>query len=205
MGAIRLDDLDKRVLAQVSDLIDSGVEPRVLDVGCGVGGLSVAMAKSGAVVIAIDIVDYEEEVGERAAKAELLPPAVTLIQSDIRDFVVATAEQYDIVVLQRVLHYLPYKEAKEVLTQLRQKANHLYLSVSGVDTAIARHYSELANDIRERWGYLDEVGQNLFSITAPLCLYSETEIIKLLEDAGWTVAWSRVSDFGNVKVVATTK
>jgi SAM-dependent methyltransferase len=200
IASTRLDDLDKRVLADVCERIGRGEAVSVLDVGCGQGGLALALAAAGAAVTALDIDDYEE-----AIQASSIPhsDAINFIQVDIRDWLATNTERFDLVVLQRVLHYLPYEDVRTVLEKLHAVSGTLYLSVTGTSTVIANHYDALSLPLSERWVGLDTVGQELFSITAPLCLYTEDEIRTLLEETGWEIEWLRVSDFGNVKVVAS--
>lgn len=195
----RLDDLDKRVLAAVKEMVSVGVSPRVLDVGCGQGGLSLALAAAGATVVALDIDDYGDVIHAQSAPHS---DAIEFVQADIRDWVTTNTEQFDLVVLQRALHYLPYEDARIVLEKLHSVSDRLYLSVTGAETAIASHYEATTQSVTERWGKLDKVGQELFSISAPLCLYSEGEVRTLLAETGWQVEWLRVSDFGNIKVEA---
>jgi 2-polyprenyl-3-methyl-5-hydroxy-6-metoxy-1,4-benzoquinol methylase len=195
----RIDDLDKRVLAAVNDRIGRGEEVTVLDVGCGQGGLTVALAEAGATVTAIDIDDYEEVIRSRHSQLDL---SIQFVETDMREWITNNHAHLTIVVMQRVLHYLPYADACAVLAKLRGLTDTLYLAVTGATTAIADHYSVLALPLGERWGRLDAVGQELFSITAPLCLYSEAELRTLLCETGWEIEWLRVSDFGNIKVVA---
>jgi len=199
----RLDDLDKRVLSEVQKKVDQGV--RVLDVGCGKGGLAVALGQAGAIVTALDVDDYMAEVEANVAEAKLPPHSLTFIQNDIISFLAKSDAVFDIVILQRVLHYLPHTLAKQVLSTLCARTDKLYLAVTGTDTAIAKHYSALKNQIEDRWGELDTKGQELFFITAPLCLYNEKEIFELLTETGWQINWLRVSDFGNIKVVARSR
>ena len=202
VGSTRLDDLDKQVLAYVEERTKLGLTTKVLDVGCGAGGLAVELAKLGAVVTALDIDDYKEVITAKAEVLSLTADKVFFVQSDIVSFLDGSTERFDCVVLQRVLHYLPYDEAKKVLTKLATRADALYIAVTGTTTAIAQHYSVLESPIDQRFELLDRVGQELFSISAPVCLYGEPEIKHLLTKTGWDITWSRVSDFGNIKVVA---
>ncbi len=199
VASTRLDDLDKRVLAAVKEMVSAGVSPRVLNVGCGQGGLARALVQVGAAVTALDIDDYSDVIHEQSVSHS---DAINYIQADIRDWVATNTEQFDLVVLQRVLHYVPYEDARMVLEKLHSVSDTLYLSVTGTTTTIASHYEALTKPITERWGKLDAVGQELFSISAPLCLYSEGEVRTLLAETGWQVEWLRVSDFGNIKVEA---
>ncbi len=138
VASTRLDDLDKRVLAAVERMVSVGGVHRVVDVGCGQGGLAVALAAAGATVVALDIDDYKDVIHSRTADAP-----IDFIQADIRDWVVTNTERFDLGVLQRVLHYLPYKDAQIVLEKLRHVSDKLYLSVTGTTTAIASHYDAL--------------------------------------------------------------
>jgi SAM-dependent methyltransferase len=196
VAATRLDDLDKMLLSEIAIRRNRGEVVSVLDVGCGKGGLVAALALAGAAVTALDIDDYRDEyVGSKDGLVEWL-------QADVREWVQSTLQHYDIVVLQRMLHYLPYGDAALVLRCLGQMTNRLYLSVTGVTTAIASHYAAVHEPIKDRFATLDPLGQELFSITAPMCLYSYAELLQVLTETGWQVEWSRVSDFGNIKVVA---
>lgn len=205
IASTRLDDLDKRLLEDVRLQLLLGKSVSVLDGGCGQGGLSVALAKAGATVIALDRDDYLASIETKLKTEVALPGSVTFTQGDISTVDLSTIGRFDMVVLQRVLHYVPYETAKNILTNLGKYSDRLYLSLTGTNTEIARYYTQNEVTILDRWGYLDSVGQELFSITAPICLYQEVEILELLGEAGWMLEWTRVSDFGNIKVVARKK
>lgn len=201
VASTRLDDLDKRLLLDVKERITKGDKVRVLDIGCGQGGLAYPLSNTGAEVVALDIADYKSFFTDRAVETTT-SGSVKFIQADIANFPLENLGHFDIVVLQRVLHYLPYSEAKRILKTLRQQTSAMYLAVTGIGTAIARHYNVRTLSVQDRFGELDEKGKESFYITAPLCLYSEEEIKILLEETDWKKTWSRVSDFGNIKVEA---
>ena len=62
-------------------------------------------------------------------------------------------------------------------------------------------YTEVA--IEERFGVLSDLGQDMFSIQEPVCLYSQEEFVNLLQSAGWIVDECWVSAFGNIKAVCS--
>jgi len=201
----RLDDLDKHLLDDVRFKVSEGQALRVLDVGCGRGGLSMALVAAGASVVAVDIHDYQTEITENMTPSVALANVLQFVQGDIAKIEIGKLGHFDIVVMQRVLHYLPYQTAKVVLRSLREHCDVLYLAVTGVETAIGRHYDAASQPVTERFGVLDSVGQESFSISAPVCLYTDTELDELLRETGWKIEWSRVSDFGNIKVIAVQK
>jgi 16S rRNA A1518/A1519 N6-dimethyltransferase RsmA/KsgA/DIM1 with predicted DNA glycosylase/AP lyase activity len=193
VGAVRFDDVDRRVMARVQALVARGVRPTVLEVGCGSGRLAAALCAMGASVTAIDIAPPKET-------------EVPVIVADLATWLFArTDQQYHVVVMQRVLHYVPYSVAVTVLQHLSNLADELYLAVSGCDSAIAAYYPDVHKKPDERFCVLSVLGQQLFSMSAPLCLYQPAEVMSLLHDTGWQPTWSRVSAFGNVKVVATSR
>jgi len=201
VGAIRLDDLDKKVCQAVAKRRQQGVEVSVLDIGCGAGGLATALATLGANVTALDIDDYQSSFATNDIPTEL-KRRITFVQADIREYVATLRTPVTLVVMQRVLHYLRYEEAVLVFRTLASHVKgEFFLSVTGASTEIAHYYPYLERLLNERFGILSPPGQEKFSMTAPVCLYTETEVIALLQETGWQVVSHRVSDFGNIKVV----
>ncbi len=204
VGALRIDDWDKLLLSEVAHTVSTGTIVSVLEIGCGAGAQAVRLAEAGAVVDAIDIADYKKDVFRRAQSSGV-SDRVTFTQADMRLFLEekVSSSLYTFASIQRVFHYVPYDDAKKFLERLRlctQQA--LYLSVTGTTTAIAKYYVQKNEPLLLRWGMLDKEGQQVFSIHEPLCLYSEAEILELLTETGWEVIRHRVSDFGNIKIVA---
>jgi len=207
VAVTRADDLDKLMLQAVAVRVAQGDVPVVLDIGCGAGGQSIRLAKAGARVLALDILDFgdEFELHNKELENYELTSSINFVQADIKNWIKNTNERFDIVCCQRILHYLPYLEAKEFLQLLaRQKNCTLYLSVTGMTSAIANTYPAFDTAIAERFAGIGEQAQTTFSISAPVCLYSESELVEILHMCGFKIIKSRVSDFGNIKVVART-
>lgn len=187
----RADDLDKKLECAVIE----GCAHSVLDVGSGAGGQSNRLVALGADVTAIDIVDYAGEFGEQVA----------FIQADMREIVSAVEGRcFDAALVQRTIHYLRYSDALQFLEELRMLVDKLYISVTGLDSDIGRGYSEAGKPVTDRFARLHPNDQKTFSITEPVCLYSETEFMQLLQDAGWEIEEFWISAFGNIKAVCAS-
>lgn len=193
IAAKRIDDLDKSLL----EYVRSYTKPVVLELGCGAGGLVTHLVAAGATVKAFDIDDYSENILTSSDKN-----CVHFTACDMRELPTECFENtYAAVVMQRVLHYLPHADAVRLLRQLRKVSDRLYISVSGVDTKIATYYTHKKLPLEKRFGLLDREGKDLFSIQAPICLYTQTEFTKTLTAAGWEVERIWTSAFGNHKAI----
>jgi SAM-dependent methyltransferase len=194
VAATRADQIEKRLLSQVAQQTAMGNEPRVVDIGCGAGGAATRLVAAGAHVTAVD----------RCIPAAISSTAIiSYIEQDVRDWLNATTEQYDYCLLNRVLHYLSYADAHTVVSSLAQRADYLYVGVSGLGSDLARGYPTAAHNVAHRHGPLAPAAQQTFSITAAVTLYRESELLALLTDAGWSARWSRTTDFGNAIAEAT--
>jgi SAM-dependent methyltransferase len=195
VARLRLDDLDKKCLAQITQL-QAGGEVSVLEIGSGAGGFTREVCKLGASVLATDIVDYSKE----CVYAE--NDRCRFLKIDCRQLPATLSKTYDIVVAQRVLHYITYDEAVEFLSNLHPFIRHeLYVSVSGKQSDIGTYYDD-NRPVARRFSQLNETGKKLFSITKPLCLYETPEIKTLITSAGYTITDFRTSAFGNHKCIA---
>lgn len=202
VAAVRADDLDKKMLAYLSALTLEMV-PKVLDIGCGEGGQAVRMAQAGAQVLALDIHNFSTEFNNARQVNNWTEDKLRFVQTDMVNAESILGDSvFDVCILQRVLHYLPYQKVRLVLQTLRRfVSGRLYLTVTGLSSDIGKYYPCADFNVSKRFCVLDKVGAGLFSIDKPMCLYSQTELESLLVDSGWTVLESRVSAFGNIKVI----
>ncbi len=202
----RLDDLDKIILENISRKLKSCQSPKVLILGSGAGGVALSLAKlnSNIKVQAIDILPYSNNFLHYQNQDSILTQKLKFTQADMLEFVTNMETGcYTDVVIQRSLHYLPYDSAVKLLKLLSEKIiGHLYLSVSGVNTAIATHYPNLKQPLNKRFFKLNEAGRKKFSISQPLCLYSLQDIMKVTTACGWRICYHKTSAFGNIKLVA---
>lgn len=199
VASLRTDDLDKLMLEEIAGQASS----TVLDLGCGAGGQSLRAAKVGAKVTAVDIFDFTEQFAALRSNNDLPKDSLSFIQGDIKKLSTFLAGQsFDYAYCQRTLHYLSYQEALKALKYLRQIITQkLFISVTGLDTTLAKNYAAKNLPIEDRFANLPIEDQETFQIYEPVCLYSEDEFVALLEQAGWQIEWCRQSDFGNIKVV----
>jgi SAM-dependent methyltransferase len=201
VAATRLDDLDKKLLAAVAAGVARGQQPAVLDLGCGSGGLAVQLAAVGAVVTAVDIVDYQAEIAARNATVPTGVTPVEFIRAAASDFVAKDTSIYHSVILQRVLHYLPYLEALTLLARLRNRTERLYVSVTGVESDIGQQHPLAHAPLFERYARLPTQAQATFSLSAPTCVYTATEFKDVLTETGWKIEDTWTSAFGNHKAI----
>lgn len=192
----RADDLDKQALTYIAE--HPGC--RMLDLGSGAGGQSKRMVDAGAQVVALDQFDFTAQFAVMESKQ------VQFILGDMAE--VATlleGQMFQAVVCQRTIHYVPYAAALQLLRNLRTLVtDKLFISVTGVGSLVGDVYPAAATPLPERFAPLSELGQEMFSITEPVCLYSEAEFRQLLCEAGWQVDECWVSAFGNIKAVCST-
>jgi SAM-dependent methyltransferase len=199
----RADDLDRVLLKQLA----LKENPQVLDIGCGAGGQSLRMVEVGASVCGVDIYDYSDYFRELRKEKDLSESVLEFIQADVVELEdVLGDREFDDCCMQRVLHYLPYSKALEVLGVVRGVVeDKLYISVTGLDTYLKEYYEDRDEVIAERFCGLSPEGAELFHIENPVCLYTQAEFETLLKDSGWKVEKCWVSDFGNIKAVCSSK
>lgn len=192
VSATRLDDLDKYLLEK---LRTSEKQLKILEIGCGSGGVTKQLALLGAEVTAVDIQDYSSEFDE--------VENVTFVCADILSTNLGNT-QYDYCLFQRTLHYLPFTDAARLLKELSLQCNSILISVTGLESDIGQHYRSMNVPLEKRFSCLTNEGQILFLIGKPICLYTKTEFIALIESSGFTIETLRTSAFGNHKAVAVS-
>ena len=194
----RLDDLDTLLLHDLEEYRNrTGDEVVVLDAGCGEGGLASVLLEAGYSVYGVDVMETEPAIfaGKKYDKGRFH-------NVDIRDFLAMEqgVTPYTAIVLQRVIHYMPYQTAVTVLKKCLELSEYgVYVSFSGLGSEIAKYYVHKDVSIKNRFTVLSEMGQQTFSITEPLCLYSEDDIQDLITELDCRCEYFRTSAFGNHK------
>ena len=152
----RQDELDLASISWINAQGLAGGKIKAVDLGGGFGAHSIRMAKAGAQVTMIDIADMASENFRNAVESGLVQPDqlqllrkdfATLSEADIPD-------KYDLLYSQRAIHYIPYLEARKLMTLCFNKMSpggRVYISVAGFDTEYGRNYSERCKPVQERF------------------------------------------------------
>lgn len=198
----RADDLDQMAIEQIRRRVIDTRGVAVLDAGCGFGGQSARMAKAGGQVLAIDIEDYQAQITE-SMQREGVAGNLTFRCLSVQEK--ECIGPFDIILCQRMLHYLPHASAREALAWFHREARadaQLFLSASGMDSELGNGYLGVTAPVESRFAPLSADMADKHSIHPPVCLYRREELEAIVNEAGWTVEQAFLSPFGNVKLLA---
>lgn len=205
VAATRADELDDACAKFVADLFgQTGIAPRVLDVGCGAFGQSVRLCNAGAVVTAVDINPRLSSTYSDFA-SQVLKDRITFICDDARTMAFEGANSaFDVIYSQRMLHYLKWNDAvallKKLITASRSNAR-FFCSVSGLQSELGLDYANASLAVSDRFCMLAPAAAHRHQIFEPLCLYTKNEFIQLLTSADLSVIDVWQSPFGNIKAI----
>jgi 2-polyprenyl-3-methyl-5-hydroxy-6-metoxy-1,4-benzoquinol methylase len=201
----REDDLDCSAIERIKSLIDrpQGTVVHALDAACAAGGQARRMARAGAVVTAVDLHDYGADLLNAAAEEGLT--GIEFVQADLGHAdLYRELGQFDVIIAQRFIHYLPFPEAIDVVKLFKSALvpdGKLYLSASGLRSELGRNYNgaiALANRFSELWQPMaDKHG-----IHGKVCLYEEEDMRALFKASGMAAEKVYASPFGNIKSIA---
>lgn len=198
----RADDLDLACLAFLQNLLATSHSLRAADIGCGHGGFALRMARTGAIVDCVDLVD-QFDLTKKMALAESL--SMRFHVGDIRHADKFITESVSAILCQRTIHYLDYAAALATVKKLHTliaPGGKLFLSASGIHSELGSNYIHGSLDIVGRYAQLSETMAAKHKIFAPVCLYSEEDMRNLLVASGFVVENVYSSPFGNVKAIA---
>jgi len=199
----RMDELDVDTIIYALQICgDTGA---AVDLGCGVGTQGLRLATLGFKTVLIDLTPIEMTVLHVAGISELLP--LSYLQKDVR--ILKSTDlpaNISICYSQRFIHYLTYAEATILLKLFRRQMQHcakLFLSASGLFSELGEDYQGKNMEVSRRFSHLSEIMSKRHSIYAPVCLYTEDDLVNLCNNASFSCDKVYQSVFGNIKGVFT--
>ncbi len=147
-------------------------EISVCDAGCGVGSLSIPLAKAGSQVFASDI--SEKMVGEAKEKAQSILEDTSKLTFAVQDLEALTGNYHTVICLDVLIHY-PTEDAETMIAHLASLAeSRLILSFAPKTCFLT---------------ILKKIGEFFPgpSKTTRAYQHKEKEIIKILENNGFTI------------------
>jgi SAM-dependent methyltransferase len=134
---VKASDYERRKRDQLISMLGTRRYDRILDVGCGTGGMLRALADHGREIVGID---FSAEALRRASKNASDLANVRLIQADLRSF--NLGETFDLFVCSEVLYYLTPNELHSASSSFRLHANvgaELISIMRAYDTPVLAH------------------------------------------------------------------
>ncbi|EKQ70054.1 Mg-protoporphyrin IX methyltransferase [Leptolyngbyaceae cyanobacterium JSC-12] len=150
----------------------------VCDAGCGVGSLSIPLAKAGATVFASDI--SEKMVGEARSRATEVLGNANNLTFTVQDLETISGKYHTVVCLDVLIHY-PQDKAAEMIQHLSSLAESRLILSFAPKTVF--------------YQVLKKVG-DFFpgpSKATRAYLHSERDVVRILETQGWKIARSTMT------------
>lgn len=194
----RADMLDQAACEYLQELYEAGLTPMALDAGCGLGGQAHRMASAGARVLGVDI-------AEQACRKQ--HDSILYHVQSVTDFPKigerTRASEFDVVVMQRMIHYLHPIFANDVIKTvfcMIKPGGRFFVSASGLGSELGNGY--LQTEWAERFSKLELQMAKKHDIQVPVCLYELKDLVSLVRQNGFTILSADISPFGNIKVSA---
>jgi cyclopropane fatty-acyl-phospholipid synthase-like methyltransferase len=192
----RQDELDIACLDFIREHVKTGENVSAVDLGGGFGAHSLRMAEAGATVTMVD------SGGAFTAHH----PAVRLLQKDFREVKADDIPQaFQVLYSQRAIHYIRYAEALELLKRLASPMvpdGRAFISAAGYDTEYGKTYPDRDKPVEQRFARVMPDMAEKHDIRQPIVIYTEGDMKRLLEEAGFRDVRTSVSAFGNIKAMA---
>lgn len=198
ISSVRQDDLDKAALSFSGT---GGRHLSAMDLCCGSGTVGLQMMTQGHKVTLWDrTLSLPHRKMTDTHKLEL-------IEADVRDSsIIPRFAPYSVIICQRAIHYFPFPEAEKILFRIKEwmdSEGKLFLSASGLSTELSEGYLHTTASVQERFSMLSTTMQEKHGIREPVCLYSLEDLKNILNLTGFAVENIWLSEFGNVKAVAS--
>lgn len=204
----REDELDKDCLSYLKSIQGRFIHPLVIDIGGGNGAMSVKMAQYGAYVTLVDpilkplhIDQYKDSCIRHISKE-----IEAIEEKDILG--ISESHKLDIVYSQRMMHYLPYCRAVEILQKLHDdyviNFCKIFLSITGLESALGENYTGQNFPIDSSSRHVIPVNTEAkhLGICEPVTLYTQEEAEQLMRESGYQNIKITKSVYGTLKVIA---
>ena len=200
----RFDELDRSCVRFALNLLDKGRKAnKAIDLGCGKGIQGVRLGMMGFETVIYDI----EHMPNLIEEVRKLYPLCKIkkIRADLQNIKADFFPQgIDICYSQRFIHYLRFNDAvlllKKVFANMRP-GGRLFISASGLHSEIGKAHPQCNLAVSERFAKIERVMADKHDIHAPICPYSESELVELCRAAGFALIAADTSEFGNVKAI----
>ena len=200
-----VDELERMAVEEAIKRRCYNPNPTALVVPDGRCNLSFELGRKGVLVTAADSGEWDDESAAQlfpaTARSHLSFAPITLTDLGSK----LPNEPFDIVFCDRNLCAMPYKEAREVVRNLLRRlkiGGRLYLSLLGLHSELGEGYDGAEIEVNQRYFALKPIIAEKYSISGPVCLYSERNFFTLILEAGGGVLRSFTTTHGNVKGVA---
>ncbi|WP_421657757.1 magnesium protoporphyrin IX methyltransferase [Leptothermofonsia sp. ETS-13] len=148
------------------------------DAGCGVGSLSIPLAKEGAIVFASDI--SEKMIGEAKERAVTELPDTCNITFAVQDLETLSGRYHTVICLDVLIHY-PQEKAAKMIDHLSNLAESRLLLSFAPKTFFYETLKKIGSFFPGA------------SKATRAYLHSETEIVRILESQGWKIQRSAMT------------
>ncbi|MEO1234962.1 MAG: class I SAM-dependent methyltransferase [Myxococcota bacterium] len=175
---------------------------RAVDLGCGWGAQGRRLAELGVETHLYDVIEqggFTRDGQQRSFAGELRFHRVDLscpLSSD------TFPRNLDIVYSQRFIHFLTFRQVLRLLEHLTQVSSEgalAFLSASGLGSELGDGYSHARCHFERRYAKLEASQAQKHHIHAPVCLYTQEDLVALTRRVGWRTLRVFESSFGNIK------
>jgi SAM-dependent methyltransferase len=199
------DGLEQLILREISTRRRANIPSLVLDLPCGDGLRAAEMARAGALVLAADAKNLEDQVvgnalaGNVQEQVDFIPCRLGLDPLPVR-----ANQSLDLVFCHYGLSFMPYAEACKILLTLLKFlriGGKLYVAMHGLHSVLGEDYHDHDVAIESRFCALSPAVAKCYGIRKKICLYSERDLMRLLITTGGGVLRTFTSTHGAVKGV----
>lgn len=199
VSSYRVDALD--LACSQYALSTGGESPRGVDLGCGLGAVSVALAALGVQMLLVDIRPLE---GRFETICSLLPTSTLIFRRlDARMLTDADfGSRNNFCYSRRFIHYLTHEEAGRLVQRISQNLvddGHVFISASGIGSELGVKYRDADKPVERRFAFLEPDMAQKHNIGQRVCLYTENDLSELFQRRGFRTIKTWRSNFGNIQ------